>query len=162
MILESVMYFIKNNVELLTLLISLLAFIITLYFNIRSERENTKTRQLQLLDSIFNKIQNMETEYYKTYKNKNKKEKEEWDSLFFNNLEYLAFLVNNKYINWHLFLFFKDAFILWYDQILTKIHPEWIKNPKKYEEIKKLYNRLKARRPELFGLLRKPRHFVGN
>lgn len=82
------------------------------------------------------------------YSNKSKEEKENWQSLFFNALERLAFLANKKYLPKDLASFYKDAFIDYYDKIF-KIHApkEQIENPKKFEEIKKLYNFLKKSNP---------------
>src|SRR3989344_5109186 len=92
-----------------------------LILNYLAIKENNKTRQTQYMSEIFDKIQSHERLLYTDYKNANKKEIEEWDSLFFNSIEYFAFLINENYIKDEKIInFFGDAIINWYENIFVK------------------------------------------
>ncbi|MCD6092480.1 MAG: hypothetical protein J7J38_00475 [Candidatus Aenigmarchaeota archaeon] len=107
-------------------------------------RENNKTRQLQLFENTFNNIKETERLLYDKYKKLDPDAKKEWDSLFFNTLEFFAFLVNENHLNKKLSKFFNDAIIDWYERIFMKYHNKDISNPKIYPELKKLYKLIKA------------------
>jgi len=65
-------------------------------------------------------------------------------SLFFNTLEYYAFLVNQKHLEKELSEFYNDAFLNSYDNIFMEHADKYQKeNPKEYAEMKKLYKQLK-------------------
>lgn len=60
---------------------------------------------------------------------------------FFNTLEWFSFLVNVNEVKVKLAKrFFKDSIIEWHDQLLPDNDK---RNPKKYRELKRLYNKLK-------------------
>jgi hypothetical protein len=65
---------------------------------------------------------------------------------FFNTVEYLAFLINKGFVSdTRLESFFGPAFVFWYEELLRKHDEVAEKDPKKYEEFKKLYRRLKGK-----------------
>ncbi|MDD2665419.1 MAG: hypothetical protein PHD13_01365 [Methanocellales archaeon] len=109
--------------------------------------ENSKTRQLQLLNEVFRSIKETELELYKDYKNKDQETKREWDSLLFNSIEEYAFFVNERFIkNKKISGFFDDAVVKWYEQIyLEHYSKEEIEDPKNFPEFKKLYKSIKSK-----------------
>jgi hypothetical protein len=115
-------------------------------------RENTKTREIQMLNDTFRSIKETERELYSHYKGKDEQSKKEWDSMLFNSIEQFAFLVNNKFIkNQKLTSFFDDAIIMWYESIFLKNSDDAIINDdKQYSEFKKLYHTIK-KRDEKYG-----------
>ena len=110
-------------------------------------RENSKTRQIQLLNESFKSIKETEIMLYEKYDNKDQKIIKRWDSILFNSIEHFSFLVNEKYIkDKKMTEFFDDAIVSWYEQIFLKPYSdEEVKNPKSYPEFKKLYNSIKLK-----------------
>ncbi|RLG15056.1 MAG: hypothetical protein DRN66_00445 [Candidatus Nanohalarchaeota archaeon] len=123
---------------------------IGLFLNWWAVKENTKTRQLQLMNDVFKSIKETELLLYKEYKSTDAETKKEWDSLFFNSIEQFAFLVNEKYIkDKKIAGFFDDAVVMWYEEIFLKpkhYTKEEIDNPKIFPEFKKLYFCIKSKR----------------
>jgi len=117
-----------------------------LFLNWRAIKENTKTREIQLISDTFKNIKDVEKELYLNFKNKSEEEKKEWDSLLFNSIEQFAFLVNHKYLkDKKLAGFFNDAIALWYEEIFLKHHDQNVINDnKQYPEFKKLYHKIKG------------------
>ena len=109
-------------------------------------RESRRATQLQVFDATFNKLRELE----ESYRRENPKEGSErhWFNGFFNTLEYMSFLVNEKFIPQKLFTrFYRDAFILWFETIfLEKADAEQKSDPQRFFEFKKLYKRLKRKR----------------
>jgi uncharacterized protein YutD len=65
----------------------------------------------------------------------------DWDSRFFNTLEWFSFLVNENTIkDTKIKSFFKEALIDWHDNLLQA---KYKNDPAKYPEFKKLYKDLK-------------------
>ncbi len=136
------------NIEISTLgnigsLISGVATAFGAWFAYFALKENTKTRELQLLDNAFKEIKAAERDLYLHFNNKEKKE--QWDSLFFNSIEYFSLLVNSRYISDpRIIKFFADAIIMWYEDIFLENTSKKDQNdPKIYPQMKKLYHRLK-------------------
>lgn len=128
--------------------ISAIIAAIGLWLTKKALEQNTKTRELQLLDSAFKEIKSVEIKLYDNYKNSDEKTKKEWDSLLFNSIEYFSMLVNNKYISDKKMIhFFDEAIVEWYEQIFVKRHTQDEKqDPKVYPEMKMLYHRIKLKR----------------
>lgn len=109
-------------------------------------RSDNKTRQLQILENVYNGVQALEQRFFDKYLNATDEEKKDWDSQFFNHLDWFGFLVNNEKIkDEELINYFKPAIIGWYENIFL-VHSEKnvIDDPTKFEEFKKLYHRFKS------------------
>ena len=66
----------------------------------------------------------------------------------FNTIEYLAFLINNRFVgDRRLENFFRGAFVYWYEELFQKHDSEAEQDPMQYDEFKKLYKKLKGREP---------------
>jgi hypothetical protein len=116
--------------------------VISLFISAWALGESKKTRDMQHFYNIFKDIIALE-EKQKEYVAKG--EKEAWNSLFFNTLEYFCFLINEKLLPERPRRFFEDAIVQWYENIFVKQMPkEKQENPKKYTELKALYKKLKA------------------
>jgi hypothetical protein len=114
----------------------------TLKANNEEQKESNRVRELQLLESAFQQIIATEQLWYERYKDKtDKKEIQEWGSLFFNRLEWLAFLINQKFMtDKELVNFFKDAIVGWYETLFVNHFPmEVINDDKSFPSLKKLY-----------------------
>jgi hypothetical protein len=120
---------------------------IGLFLNWWAIRQADKTRQLQLLNDVFQSIKETELTLYKEYKGSDQKAKKEWDSLLFNSIEQFAFLVNERYIkDKRISAFFDDAVIMWYEQIFLKHYTaDEVGDAKNYPEFKKLYHSKKLK-----------------
>jgi len=110
-------------------------------------RAETKVRQLQILDNTLNNINQTVQLLYDKYEAESEDKKKQWDSQLFNQIEYFSFLVNNKFLkDKRLIEFFKDAIIMWYEEIFLKHYPkDQIENTRLYPEMKILYKRFKSR-----------------
>jgi hypothetical protein len=71
---------------------------------------------------------------------------EEWFVHFFNRVEWLAFLINHKFIRHEeLVTYFKYPIIKWYEGVFTKHAPSAVVNSDKaFPSFKDLYKRFKA------------------
>jgi cytochrome b561 len=121
--------------------ISAIIAAIAVCFSAWSIRESRKTRNVQLFYNIFKDILALEEKQKASMK---KEEKEAWNSLFFNSLEFFSFLINHKLLARDKTLtFFEDSITLWYEKIfVTQVPKEKQENPEKYTELKKLYKEL--------------------
>jgi hypothetical protein len=112
------------------------------YFAFKRNRESTETN---LAENIFRDLRTLEKEKYELPNDIDKKK--DWASLFFNTLEWFAFLVNEKKIKDEKIKdFFKDAIINWYEKIFLDedyIEEKQASNDNEYPEFKKLYKKLK-------------------
>lgn len=120
---------------------------IGLILNWLALRENNKTRQVQLFNEVFNSIIEKEKLLYDKYKNADKKTQKEWDSLFFNSIERLSFLVNKGFIkDKKIIKFFEDAVIMWYEELFKKHYDKAkIEDSKVFPEFKELYHNIKSK-----------------
>lgn len=134
-----------SNMDFSLIIASVSAFFagVGLWLNYWAVRENNKTRQLQLFEKTFNNIKETERLLYDKY-GTDPDAKRNWDSLFFNTLEFFAFLVNEKHLDKRMSKFFNDAIIDWYERIFIEYHKEDINNPTIYPDLKKLYESIKA------------------
>ena len=118
-----------------------------LIFTALQLRANNKTKQLEILESVYSDIKALEQKYYDDYDGHQEKDVKNWDSQFFNQLEWLSFLINEKKLkDKKLVSYLKPAIIDWYENMFLK-HSEQsvINDEKQYEEFKKLYKKLKGK-----------------
>jgi hypothetical protein len=138
---------VTTNAGLIVAGVSAVAAASGLILNWRALVENTKTRQLQLLNEVFRSIRDTELLLYTKYKKASPEERRDWNSLFFNSLEHFAFLVNEGFIKDKKMVgFFDEAVIAWYEEIFQEHYSsKEIRNSKEFREFKKLYHALKIR-----------------
>lgn len=130
--------------EIATVL-SAIATTIALVFAILALKASRQATQLQIFESIFKDVRELEKEYYATYAKEEDAEKLlEWLSLLFNTLEYVSFLFNTgKLPSGDCLFFYKDVF-LDSEEIFNAKMPESTKNnPKAFPEFRKLAKTLK-------------------
>jgi len=118
-------------------------------------RKHTRATNFEMFESCFNRIVGLEKELYDKYVDE-KKDKTQWDSMFFNSIEELAFLANEGYLDDPKIVnFFKPAIINWYEAIFQKFHTkEEIESPDSYPEMKKLYRKLKEGHSQEYSMVR--------
>ena len=126
---------------------SVIAVVIGLFFTASSWSRDRKSRELQIAENRFKELQSLSREYYDKYNDMNEDKKKNWDDLFFNSLEWFAFLINEKRIEKKVIAFFDDAIISYYEDIFVKVMPQnVIVDENQYEELKKLYKKLKKQK----------------
>ncbi len=116
-----------------------------LLFNGYQIRANNKTKQLEILETVYRDIKALEQRYYDGYEDNPEKNVQSWDYQFFNQLEWFSFLINeNKLKDKKLIDFFKPAIIGWYEDMFVKhFNKSDVDDPKQFEEFKKLYKKFK-------------------
>jgi hypothetical protein len=119
-----------------------------IYRNSQEQKESNRVRELQLLENAFNQITIMEQYFYEQEAKgpANSILHEEWFVLFFNRVEWLAFLINHKFIRHEeLVTYFRYPIIKWYEGVFTKHAPSAVVNSDKaFPSFKDLYKRFKA------------------
>lgn len=110
-------------------------------------RKNNETRELHITENIVSDLKNLEREFLEKYAHKDETERRKWDILFFNSIEWLCFLINERKIrDKKIIYFFKDGLIAWYEDILVKHYSkEELDDQKIFPEFKKLYHELKKK-----------------
>ena len=113
-------------------------------------RESRRATQVQVFDATFNKLRELDESYHRENPKEGSEADRHWLNGFFNTLEYMSFLVNEKFIPQKLFTrFYSDAFILWFETIfLEKADAEQKSDPQRLSEFKKLYKRLKRKKED--------------
>lgn len=108
-------------------------------------RVNNKTNQLEILETVYKDIKDLEQKYYDEYEDKSEKNVKSWDYQFFNQLEWFSFLINEKKLkDKKLINYFKPAIIGWYDNMfIDNFDKTVVDDPKQFEEFKKLYKKFK-------------------
>jgi len=105
-------------------------------------RESRRTRELQIFYTVFKDIKELEEKQsnYQTAE-----QKQAWNSLFFNTLEFFSFLINRKMVSdERISEFFKDSVKAWYEQLFWKnSSPKERDDPGIYPELKELYKKLR-------------------
>lgn len=136
-----------NFIETYLPFFSVIAVVIGLFFTASSWSRDRKSRELQIAENRFKELQSLSREYYDKYNDMNEDKKKNWDDLFFNSLEWFAFLINEKRIEKKIIAFFDDAIISYYEDIFVKVMPQnVIVDENQYEELKKLYKKLKKQK----------------
>lgn len=143
-ILNSIWNFFNDKPEV----IAALAAVIALIFTAISWNKDRRTRELQTIDELRKELMDLERELIEKYSTKSVDEKKKWDSLFFNTLEWFAFLINeNRIKDKTLVGFFSPAMIYWYDNIFrAHAGQKVLEDPAQYEELKKLYKKLRLKK----------------
>jgi hypothetical protein len=130
-------------------IVAAIALFFTGFQFIKSRRKS----QLELLESIYKDIRQLEKELGQIPSPRSDndseydKKMEDWSSLFFNTLEWLSFLINSKEIEKKEFVdYFAPAMENWYDSIFLK----WASDEQKtdsnaYPELKKFVAQLRSR-----------------
>ncbi len=59
-------------------------------------RQNTRAMELQVLESIFRDVRELDHQYLANFTKWNAAEKNAWSATFFNTVEYLCFVVNHR------------------------------------------------------------------
>ena len=110
-------------------------------------RESRRATQVQVFDATVNKLSELSESFYRENPEEGSEAERHWLNGFFNRLEYMSFLVNERFIPRKLFTrFYSDAFILWFETIfLNKASDEQKNDPQRFSEFKKLYERLKRK-----------------
>jgi hypothetical protein len=113
---------------------------------------DSQVRQLQIADDIFRNLQRLVRQLSDIVPKEvtdtvDKTKLSAWEDEFFNELEWLSFIINNKKLKEErLVLFFKGAIIGWYEDIFCKYATtEERNNPLLYAELKKLYQKWKKK-----------------
>jgi len=129
--------------------IAAIAAVIALSFTGISWNRDRQTRELQTIDEIRKELMDLERELIDKYASKSPEDKKKWDSLFFNTLEWFAFLINEKKLKEKkLISFFSPAIINWYDTIFCVYAGPSVDDSTQYAELKKLYKKLSLKNPE--------------
>lgn len=120
-----------------------LVAVLALFFHRKALLEEKKTRELQVFDNVFIHIRDLEEKFYVEYYEAPEETRKNWDSLFFNTIEYFSFLVNRKYLSdKQLAQFYEGALKMWYEEIFLKHASQEERDEKIYPEFKKLYRAL--------------------
>jgi len=100
--------------------------------------ENEKTREFSIFNSVYGYVYDLLNKIH--FGKLSDDEKEGWDDVLLNTLEYYSFLVNHDVIQEKKYAtFYDDMVIQYHEEILVKLHPDQYKDPKQFEELKKLY-----------------------
>jgi hypothetical protein len=95
-----------------------------------------RSDRIKLAEGVFKDLREMQRELHS-----HGFDTTDWDTGFFNTLEWFSCLINEKTIkDAKIKTFFKEALIEWYDRLLQ---PKDKTDPTKYPEFKKLYRVLK-------------------
>lgn len=107
------------------------------------------TAQNQMFDSIFQVIQRQEQEFY-INSTPNPSAKELRDRMFFNTVNYLAFLLESKVIQKQEFVdYFREAFLHWWTIFEREVPEEDRKDPTMYPEFKRIVDNIKVPPPTI-------------
>jgi hypothetical protein len=136
-----------NGAQIIAGFVAAIALFIT-YFTFRNFG---RSEEIKLSESVFKDIRSLEEQKSKVEESSPfptalLERRKDWASLFFNTLEWLSFLINNKKIkDKKIISFFKKAIIDWYDDIFldtSYITQEQVEDSDEYRELKKLYKEL--------------------
>jgi hypothetical protein len=130
-----------SNIDFFAAVIAAVGLFFTGYVFLKDE----KTRQLQIAEGIFKDLRDLENQYYETYSKQEQHKKENWNSIFFNTLEWFSFLINHgKLSDKTMISFFKEAIISYYENIFCKVYDsKVIHDNTQFTEFKKLYTKIK-------------------
>jgi uncharacterized protein YutD len=107
-----------------------------LWYTIKTFSWAKRADQIKLAEGVFKDLREMQRELHR-----DAFDSTDWDTRFFNTLEWFSFLINAKTIkDTKIKSFFKEALIDWHDNLLQNKDKN---DPTKYPEFKKLYKVLK-------------------
>jgi hypothetical protein len=111
--------------------------------NNRVQRETDRVRQLQLLESVFNQITELERFFHEQEArgpNENRILYEEWATLYFYRIEWLAFMIFQGFIkDTELLGFYKEEFKRWEGMFRRDAPSETQDNPKAFPYLKRIF-----------------------
>lgn len=133
--------------------ITALAAAVALFLNWIATKNNSKTRELDIFYKVFQRIQDLQDKYFRDYAKMQEEDKVNWLSIFYNEIECIAFLINTKHLKGDFKDFYSESFVTSYEKIfLVKADPKVVEDPIQYPEIKKLYKKLKPQNDHLSGI----------
>ncbi len=109
-------------------------------------RQNHRATQVQVLDSVFQKMNEILDRHHDTKPKIYSNDERRWLNRFFDTMEYMAALVNLKFIHKKTFVrLYGPAILIGYERIFLETATQEEKDdPEQYSELKQLYNRLKT------------------
>lgn len=109
--------------------------------------------QIQVFENIFRDILQQEERFY-TGKPASPEEKGQRDRMFFNTINYLAFLIDSKILRkTELLEYYKDAFLYWWTLFEREVSEVDRKNPKCYPEFKRIVSDFRRETPKFQSVL---------
>jgi hypothetical protein len=105
-------------------------------------RQNTRAMGLQVLESIFKDIRQLDREYIGEFARWNPAQRNAWSATFFNTVEYLCFVVNRKITRDEALkkFFFDEALPAWRKTFDEHVRDGIIKDaPEMFPEFKRAY-----------------------
>ncbi len=104
--------------------------------------------QIQVFENIFRDIQQQEERFY-SGKPASDEEKGLRDRMFFNTINYLAFLIDSKILRKaELLDYYRDAFLYWWTLFEREVPEVDRNNPKTYPEFKRVISDLRRQTPK--------------
>lgn len=108
--------------------------------------------QIQVFENIFRDIQQQEQQFYGA-KNPSPEDKALRDRMFFNTVNYLAFLLDSKILRKTEFLdYYRSAFLYWWTLFEKEVTDVDRNDPSKYEEFKRVVCAIRNPPPIFRGL----------
>jgi len=130
-------------------IVASIATIIALVCTIKSLRNNSRSREVDVFSRIYREITEKESEFQEVHRRINESQDKaqaeqdfkNWLNRFFNSMEYIAFLANNGYVPSSLIAFLKPTFNQYFEGIFLTYANTIQKNGKdEFAEMKKFYN----------------------
>ena len=104
--------------------------------------------QIQVFENIFRDIQQQEQQFYGA-KSASPEDKALRDRMFFNTINYLAFLLDSKILRRAEFLdYFRDAFLYWWTLFEREVPEVDRNNTRNYPEFKRVVSEIKNPPPK--------------
>ena len=144
---SAIFVWVSSNVSTVATIVAVIVAAIAAAVAAFQLRESRRATQIQVFDATVNKLLKLDDSYYREKPEKGSEAERQWLYGFFNTLEYMSFLVNERFIPQKMFTrFYSDAFILWFETVfLNKADDEQKNDPQRFSEFKKLYKRLKRK-----------------
>jgi hypothetical protein len=117
-----------------------------LIYTAKTYLRGRKSDQIKLAEGIYKDIRELERDRSQIYSQKEDYDHyiKDWNSRFFNTLEWLSFLSNeNEIKGWLIKRYFKSLIIRCYEDIFTKAY-EKEEDQKEFPEFTQLYHKLKS------------------
>lgn len=136
-----------NTVVSIVVACSGIATAIALFFTIGSFLRIRKTEEIRLAESVFKDIRALQKDLsdINAVTGDDIRRKNSWRSQFFNTLEWLSFLINEKKIkDKKVINFYQPAIIEWYEKVFEKHMGDAVHDPKEFPEFKKLYDKFRT------------------
>ena len=108
-------------------------------------RQNARAMELQVLDSIFRDVRELDRQYLANFANWDDAQKNAWSATFFNTVEYLCFVVNHQITRDTVLkrFFFDDALPAWRKRFDEHVRDGVMKDaPEMFPEFKRAYRSL--------------------